>query len=126
MWLVGVLGLKSGVEPPVSIVQHSIKDSDDSHKPVDSRQEYGGGCCAERQHCAVIVDGASLSHDEFWTSSAQEPIFRFGSRAWCRRSEASVLGSTVGIVELRRVGARHRNTSELPDNGFRSAPKLTG
>ena len=74
--------------------------------------------CRHRRRCLPL-------HDEFWTSSAQEPIFRFGSRAWCRRSEASVLGSTVGIVEFRRVGARYRNTSELPDNGLRSAPKLT-
>ena len=30
-------------KPPVPIVQHSIKHSDDIHEPVDSRQEYGGG-----------------------------------------------------------------------------------
>ena len=125
MWLVGVLGLKSGVEPPVAIVQPSIKYPDDSHEPVDRRQEHGGGGLTERQQCAVIIDGASLSHDEFRTSGAQGPIFRFGSRVRYRRSEASVLGPTVGIVRLRGVGSRHRNTSELPDDGFRSASKLT-
>jgi hypothetical protein len=68
--MVGVLGLKSGVESPVSIVQPSIKYPDDSHEPVDSRQEHGGGGLAERQQCAVIVDGVSLSHDELRTSRA--------------------------------------------------------
>ena len=125
VWLVGVLGLKSGVESAVSIVQPSIKYPDDSHEPVDSRQEHGSGGLAQRQQCAVIIDGASLSHDEFRTSGAQGPIFRFGSRVRCRRSEASVLGPTVGILRLRGVGSRHRNTSELPHDGFRSASKLT-
>ena len=68
MRMVGVLGLKSGVESAVAIVQPSIKYPDDSHEPVDSRQEHGGGGLAERQQCAVIVDDVSLSHDELRTS----------------------------------------------------------
>ena len=43
VWLVGVFGLKSGVEPPVPIVQRSINRPDDIHEPADSRQDHGGG-----------------------------------------------------------------------------------
>jgi len=70
VWLVGVLGLKSGVEPPVAIVQPSIKYLDGIHESVDRRQEHGGGGLTERQQCAVIIDDISLSHDEFRTSGA--------------------------------------------------------